>query len=96
MVNSVNCLVGSYERKLRIAQSKNADLTRSLAKETERARHCEDIAVERNKVNEELVEQIVALKAERDEANTRDIGLAVEKAAWDEKFEAEQKRLRDS
>lgn len=95
MVNSVNYLVGSYERKLRMDKSENTDLGKVLAKETERGRHYEDIAVERCKINADLIEQIATLKAERDQAKARADGLAAKNDAW-EKFKSERVRLRNS
>lgn len=99
MAYSVKCIVKSYERKLKAARSNNGDLAaegKALAKETEKARHYEDIAVERDKVNEDLNEQIVILKAERDQANAGADGLAAEKDALNVRLKSEQARLQNS
>lgn len=95
----MNCLIGSYERKLKAARSDNAELTavgKALVRETEKTRHYEDIAVERGKVNDDLNEQIVSLKAERDQGNARADDLAGKKDALNERLKSKQARLQNS
>lgn len=79
-----------------MARNENAAFStaeKALTKETEKAGQYKDIVVEHGKIKEDLIKQIAALKAEINQAKTREDGLAAEKDAWDEKFKAEHVRL---
>lgn len=112
-MSSVNCLVGSYAKKLNVAPAvayENVVAEKLLTKQTERARHYEGIALERQWIIDEFKEQVSVLKDEKDQVvsnlstvNARLDALAAEKEylkeelkASEQKLTSEQWRLRNS
>lgn len=98
-----NCLTGAYERRLKSARGANTELAtakKELSEVKEESKHLERIALERGKINYDLIDMLAALLAERDRvaadlvaANAHANGLVAESEAMYEKFKSEVKRL---